>query len=122
LHSWSFADLRAKIAYKAALASVPVILVDPRNTSRSCPACGCVDKRNRPDQSTFSCVACGFAGAADHIAAINIGHRGVVNRPNVSDASLNAAPGTSPRLQPGVVDFQNASQSEGSICSPKRTL
>lgn len=107
LHSWSFYDLRAKIAYKAALAGVPVILVDPRNTSRTCPACGRVDKRNRPDQGTFSCVACGFAGSADHIAAVNIRSRGVVNRPNVSDAAPSnpslatagaVAPGTSSRL------------------------
>jgi IS605 OrfB family transposase len=101
LHSWPFYDLRAKIAYKARLAGVPVILVDPRNTSRTCPACGTVDKRNRPNQSTFSCVVCGFAGAADHIAAVNIGRRGAVNRPNVSDAALAVgavAPGTSSRL------------------------
>ncbi|MGQ9851491.1 MAG: RNA-guided endonuclease InsQ/TnpB family protein [Aggregatilineaceae bacterium] len=106
-HSWSFHDLRTKIAYKAALAGVPVILVDPRHTSRTCPACGCVDRRNRPDQSTFSCVACGFAGAADHIAAVNIASRGAVNRPYVSDTAPSGpslatagavAPGTSSRL------------------------
>jgi len=80
---------------------VPVIPVDPRGTSRTCPVCGRVDKRNRPNQSTFSCVACGFAGAADYIAAINIGRRGAVNRPNVLDAAFvvgAAAPGTSRRL------------------------
>lgn len=85
LHSWSFHQLRGFIEYKAQLAGVPVVPVDPRNTSRTCPACGCIDKRNRPDQSTFSCVACGYAGFADHIAAINIGRRAAVNPPNVSD-------------------------------------
>ena len=83
-HSWAFHDLRRKIEYKAALAGVPVILVDPRNTSRSCPVCGCVDRRNRTTQSKFSCIRCGFSGHADTIAAVNIGRRAVVNQPNVS--------------------------------------
>jgi len=83
-HSWAFHDLRLKIEYKAALVGVPVILVDPRNTSRTCPVCGCVEKRNRPNQSTFSCVQCAFSGHADTIAAVNIGRRAVVNQPHVS--------------------------------------
>lgn len=84
LHSWSFADLRAKIAYKAQRAGVVVEYVDPRDTSRTCPICGCSDKRNRSDQSTFSCIACGYAGLADYIASVNIRRRAVVNRPNVA--------------------------------------
>ena len=83
LHSWSFFQLRQFVAYKAQRAGVPVYLVDPRNTSRTCPECGCIDQRNRPNQHTFSCVACGFSGLADHIAAVNISRRAIVNRPNV---------------------------------------
>jgi IS605 OrfB family transposase len=75
LHSWSFYDLQQKIIYKARRAGVPVVKVDPRNTSRTCPACGHIDKKNRPTQAHFSCVSCGFSGAADHIAAIIIGRR-----------------------------------------------
>jgi len=86
LHSWSFHDLRQKIEYKAKLVGVPVFLVDPANTSITCPdpVCGHIDKRNRIHQSTFSCVVCGFAGPADHIAVINIGRRADVNVPNVA--------------------------------------
>ena len=84
LHSWSFFQLRAFLEYKSKLAGVTVIAVDPRNTSRTCPVCGCVDKRNRPSQSKFSCVACGYSGFADHIAARNIASRAVVNPPNVA--------------------------------------
>jgi len=102
LHSWSFYQLRSFIEYKAKLAGVPVVAVDPRNTSRTCPICGHIDKRNRPSRAIFSCVACGFSGLADHIAAVNIRSRGVVNRPNVSDAPAmaqrHAAPGTSSPL------------------------
>ena len=81
LHSWSFHQLRAFVEYKARLAGVVVVAVDPRNTSRTCPACGCVDKRNRPSQSKFLCVACGFSGLADHIAAGNIARRGAISHP-----------------------------------------
>jgi putative transposase len=84
LHSWSFFQLRAFVEYKAQRAGVPVVPVDPRNTSRTCPSCGCVDKRNRPSQSRFSCVACGFSGLADHIAAGNIARRGALSRPNAT--------------------------------------
>jgi putative transposase len=83
-HSWTFHDLRQKIEYKASLVGIPVVLVDPRNTSRTCPVCGCVEKRNRSNQSTFSCVQCGFSGHADTIAAVNIARRAVVNQPDVS--------------------------------------
>jgi len=99
LANWSFFQLRSFISYKAVLAGVPVILVDPRNTSRTCPDCGCIDRANRPTQSQFSCVSCGFAGVADHIAARNIRARALVSAPMVT-----ASPVTSSRLQPGVAD------------------
>lgn len=84
LHGWAFFQLRSFVTYKAKRVGVPVFLVDPRNTSRTCPACGHIDKANRPSQSKFSCVVCGFAGLADHIAAINIGRRAAVNPPIVA--------------------------------------
>ena len=45
--AWSFYDLRQKITYKAERAGVRLVLVDPRNASRTCPQCGYVDKANR---------------------------------------------------------------------------
>jgi putative transposase len=81
LHNWSFHQLRSFVGYKARQLGVPVVYVDPRNTSRTCIACGCVDKRNRPAQATFSCISCGFVAHADYVAAINIGRRGAVNHP-----------------------------------------
>ncbi|MER3403220.1 MAG: transposase, partial [Armatimonadota bacterium] len=74
-------QLRSFIEYKARLAGVPVVIVGPRNTSRTCPACGHVAKANRPTQAQFRCVECGFAGPADTIAARNIASRAVVMRP-----------------------------------------
>ncbi|WP_203330512.1 RNA-guided endonuclease InsQ/TnpB family protein [Rhodovastum atsumiense] len=75
-HSWSFHQLRAFLTYKAAMEGVPLVCVDPRNTSRECPCCGMIDKRNRPDRDTFRCIQCGHAGPADTTAAVNISRRG----------------------------------------------
>ncbi len=83
-HSWAFSQLRLFIEYKAKLAGVVVQLVNPRNTSRTCPVCGCIDKRNRRSQALFSCVSCGFSAPADTVAAVNIGRRAAVNRPDFS--------------------------------------
>jgi IS605 OrfB family transposase len=91
LHSWAFAQLRAFIAYKAALAGVPVHAVDPRNTSRTCPNCGCIAKANRKTQASFVCTRCGLAGHADVIAAGNISGRAPVSVPHypVADSSVD---------------------------------
>lgn len=82
LHSWAFADLQAKIVYKGRLVGVPVKFVDPRNTSRQCPACGHVSKKNRPTRDRFACQSCGFTADADTNAAGNIAGRAVVIQPN----------------------------------------
>ncbi len=70
--------------YKAQLSGVPTFVVDPRNTSKQCSACGHVDKANRKTQSEFVCVACGHTENADINAAKNIASRAVVNQPIVS--------------------------------------
>jgi putative transposase len=99
LHGWSFFQLRQFVTYKARLAGVPVALVDPRNTSRTCPACGHSAKENRPDQPHFLGVSCGLAGLPDHFAAVEISRRTSVNAPYCSDADTRSvAPGQSPRL------------------------
>jgi putative transposase len=100
LSSWSFDQLRTFIEYKAKLMGVPVVAVDPRNTSRTCPCCGHVDKANRKTQDSFLCVDCGYSGLADYIAAVNISRRALLSAPNVSDTiqpNRIVAPGTSQR-------------------------
>ncbi|HUZ79709.1 MAG TPA: RNA-guided endonuclease TnpB family protein [Thermoplasmata archaeon] len=82
--SWSFAQLRVFVEYKAAAKGVPVVLVDPRNTSRTCPRCGTIDRKNRRTREEFRCVSCGLAGPADRIAATNIAARAGVDRPIVA--------------------------------------
>lgn len=84
LHSWAFYQLRMFVGYKAALAGVSVALVNPRNTSRECSACGHIDKRNRPTRDDFCCVACSHAEGADTNAARNIARRAAVMQPNAA--------------------------------------
>jgi putative transposase len=83
LHSWSFHQLRAFVAYKAKRVGVPVVAVDPRYTSQACSCCGVIDRKNRPDQATFSCVSCGHSEAADLNAARNIRASAAVTPPKV---------------------------------------
>jgi IS605 OrfB family transposase len=80
--NWGFAQLRSFLTYKAALAGVPLALVDPRNTSRTCLACGATDKASRRSRAEFVCTFCGFAAPADVNAAGVIRARAAVNRPN----------------------------------------
>jgi putative transposase len=87
LHSWAFHRLGRFVAYKARRAGVVVVWVDPSYSSLACSECGHVDEANRPDQATFHCRSCGFAGHADWNAARNIAMRGAVgwaavNQPN----------------------------------------
>jgi IS605 OrfB family transposase len=84
LHSWAFHQLRSFVTYKAALAGVPVALVDPRNTSRECSRCGHIDKRNRPNRDDFRCTSCTHAEGTDTNAARNISRRVAVMRPNAA--------------------------------------
>ena len=66
---------------------VPVVTVDPRNTSRTCPECGHCEKANRKSQCEFECRACGHRSHADLVGARNIGSRarGAVNNPKVAE-------------------------------------
>jgi len=76
LGNWAFRQLRQFIAYKAEAAGVPVVLVDPRNSSRTYCVCGYCAKANRKSQSSFRCQQCGFEANADFNAARNLKARG----------------------------------------------
>ena len=82
-NSWSFHQLRQFVEYKAKLAGVPVVYVNPRGTSHMCPRCGLQARKSRLTRDRFRCVACGLAGPADYIAALNIAARGQVSSPIV---------------------------------------
>lgn len=65
-------EFRRQLEYKQAWRGGDVLAVNPRNTSRTCPACGHVSAENRRTQARFACVECGFEENADLVGAINI--------------------------------------------------
>lgn len=65
-------EFRRQLEYKEAWRGGFVVAVDPRNTSRTCLACGNVSSENRRTQERFECVECGYAENADLNAARNI--------------------------------------------------
>jgi len=82
--SWSFNQLREFVTYKAAIAGVPLVYIDPAYTSQECPICHCISRSNRPTRDEFACACCGFSGPADTVAARNIAFRVAVNLPIVA--------------------------------------
>jgi len=92
LHSWSFYQLRSFIEYKARLAGVAVVTINPRNTSRQCSVCEYIDKRNRKTQDKFVCISCGHAENADLNAARNIAGRAYVITPIVEPMFGSTSP------------------------------
>ncbi|MDH6114966.1 IS605 OrfB family transposase [Kitasatospora sp. MAP12-15] len=76
LHSWGFHQLASYVEYKARRAGVPLVHVDPAYTSQRCSECHHVDRRNRVDQASFACRACGVTMHADHNASRNIAREG----------------------------------------------
>ncbi len=87
---WAFAKSQAFAHYKAKLAGLRVVLVDARDTSRTCSACGHCEKANRKCRSEFACQHRGFSDNADRNAARNVRDRVVVKRP---DLAANDDPG-----------------------------
>lgn len=88
---WAFDQLRNFIEYKAKIVGIPVVLIDPRNTSRRCSHCGHIAKANRKSQSEFVCIHCGFSLNADENAAKNISFLAEVKQPIVAISSTSFA-------------------------------
>jgi putative transposase len=91
MSGWSFAQSRQFLTYKARLAGVSLVLVDPHYTSQTCSACGHCAKENRQSQAEFVCQSCGHSLNADFNAAINIRGRALVNVLQVSESAAQAA-------------------------------
>ncbi|WP_406226480.1 transposase [Streptomyces albidoflavus] len=70
------------LAQKAESAARVLISVDPRNTSRTCPQCGHVDRENR-DGEKFQCTACDHRDHADRVGAWNVKLRAGLVLPDV---------------------------------------
>ena len=66
-------QLRAQLSYKAVWAGKKLVLVDPRNTTRTCSRCGSLN--DRPGRNRiYRCEVCGLELDQDANAAVNILH------------------------------------------------
>ncbi|MHA1506337.1 MAG: RNA-guided endonuclease InsQ/TnpB family protein [Candidatus Asgardarchaeia archaeon] len=74
LHKWAYRDLIDKVVYKSELNGVPVVFVDPRNTSRTCSKCGYLIEKGVKGR-WFKCPNCGFQLDRDLNASRNIAKR-----------------------------------------------
>jgi IS605 OrfB family transposase len=92
LHSWSFAQLKRFLEYKAEAMGCQVVAVDPRHTSQRCNRCGYTYRGNRRSQSEFLCRKCGFHLNADLQASRNIRDKYLVGW---STSPSNVLPSTS---------------------------
>ncbi len=79
LHSWSFAQFRSFLGYKAQQASMQVAAIDPRHTSQTCSKCGFQARSNRRTQSLFLCRECAYSLNADLNASYNIRNKHLAN-------------------------------------------
>lgn len=68
LHTWSFYRLAMYIEYKAKLAGIRVLYVNPKYTSQKCPVCGSL---NHADDRVYRCK-CGCHTHRDIVGAMNI--------------------------------------------------
>jgi putative transposase len=93
LNRWSFRKLQNIIEYKAKLAGLNVVYVDPRWTSSLCPACG--EKLIPNGGRQMRCPKCGLEEDRDRIAVKNLlqklkdvgsfpAHAGDLSTPNAS--------------------------------------
>jgi IS605 OrfB family transposase len=89
--SWSFYQFRMFMEYKAKREGVPMIIVNPRDTSQRCPNCLFIHKENRKIQSSFECIRCSYREMADYVAAMNIAEIGAaVNQPIVAETLISS--------------------------------
>ena len=89
-HSWAFAQLRFLLEYKAKLQGIPLVVIDPRYTSKTCNVCKMIGNRNGKH---FSCTNCGNFADADINAAQNIAQLGALCKLSRKDVSmLNLVP------------------------------
>ena len=70
LSSWPRSEIHRQIEYKAALAGVPIIKVNPAWTSKTCPVCG-ARRRDRVGQE-FVCEMCDWEMDRQINAGMNI--------------------------------------------------
>jgi putative transposase len=87
LAMFAYRRLQHSIISKAIEYGVPIIIVDPRNTSSTCPRCG---EKLVYVHRLAVCKKCGFKGDRDSVGAINIWFRALQAYAGVPGSPLSA--------------------------------
>ena len=69
ISTWSHGKVREYITYKAKAEGIAIELVDERNTSKTCPACG---HQYKPRGRVYRCPTCGLVAHRDVVGSVNI--------------------------------------------------
>jgi len=120
----SYRRLAWWIDWQTAKRGMPVVVVDPRGTSTTCPICG--SKLRHSERRLMRCPKCGFEGDRDVVAVMNIEKKALLKMggiltsptaPQMTDVALNrwGEPMSRPRGKP----LRTGRRSENS-CRPSR--
>jgi len=71
LHDVAFHELRSVIGYQLGKYGKEVVLVDPRNSSKTCAKCGYVKMDLTLSDRVFECPRCGWRADRDYNSALN---------------------------------------------------
>ena len=85
LSSWPQREMHRQIEYKAEEWGVPIIKVDPRYTSKTCPRCGEKKKRRSRVGQMFECAKCGWRLDRQINAGLNICRTALARLPTEVD-------------------------------------
>lgn len=99
---WAFGQLETFVQYKAHLAGVPIIKVNPAYTSQECSRCG---ERHKFTGKVFQCPSCGSKQHRDVNSGFVIAVRGNKILSDVGSGVENVAPlgSESPPLRGGLI-------------------
>ena len=75
VYASNLAHIPKQLAWATAKRGMAAHTVKAAYSSQECHRCHYVDRANRPDQSTFNCVVCGYRNHADRNAALNLSSR-----------------------------------------------
>ena len=84
--------VRTKLEYKSQINQMACIAVPATNTSRTGSRCEYAASQNRPSQSVFRCLGCGYQQNADINAAENIRRLGLTRHGSGQKTSLSVPP------------------------------
>lgn len=108
LHAWPFAEIARQLTYKAEEASIEVIKVSERETSKRCHICGEFGIRN--PRGLFKCNHCQVTLNADVNGAF-----GILNKVSPSHISVGVGAALPGSPSPGIVASTEQGQGIGKV-------